>query len=172
IQQATLGRRGKTGDPLYGIRKTLRTGNDYLTEKQRTKLTGVFENTDHAPVQQTWQVYQQIIAAYRHPNRAQAKQDLIAVIDSINTGVSNQLTELQTLGRTMKRRADDILADFDLARSSNGSTDAINDRIDHLRGTALGFRNLLHYIAGALLDTDVFRTHVRSFLRSAASVPY
>src|SRR5699024_9744931 len=30
IQQATLGRRGKTGAPLYGIRKTLRTGNDYL----------------------------------------------------------------------------------------------------------------------------------------------
>lgn len=30
IQQATLGRRGKTGDPLSGIRKTLRTGNDYL----------------------------------------------------------------------------------------------------------------------------------------------
>lgn len=165
IQQATLGRRGKTGDPLYGIRKTLRTGNDYLTEKQRTKLTSVFENTDHAPVQQTWQVYQQIIAAYRRPNRAQAKQDLIAVIDSISTGVSNQLTELQTLGRTMKRRADDILAYFDHARTSNGPTEVINGRIEHLRGTALGFRNILHYITRALLDTGGFRNQIHSFLR-------
>lgn len=44
IQQATLGRRGKTGAPLYGIRKTLRTGQDYLTEKQRTK------NAPNSPV--------------------------------------------------------------------------------------------------------------------------
>src|SRR5699024_9661458 len=116
-------------------------------------LTGVFENTDHAPVQQTWQVYQQIIAAYSHPNRAQAKQDLIAEIDSIYTGVSNQLTELQTLGRTMKRRADDILAYFDHGRTSNGPTAAINGRIDNLRGTALRLRTNLHYITRALLDT-------------------
>ncbi|HEY4557045.1 MAG TPA: ISL3 family transposase, partial [Enteractinococcus sp.] len=62
IQQATLGRRGKTGDPLYGIRKTLRTGQDYLTEKQRTKLTTAFEDPAHESVQQTWAVYQQIMA--------------------------------------------------------------------------------------------------------------
>ncbi len=93
IQQATLGRRGKTGDPLYGIRKTLRTGKDYVTEKQQTKLDAAFENADHDPVEQTWQVYQQIMAAYRLPNRNQAKHDLKAVIDSISTGISNELKE-------------------------------------------------------------------------------
>ena len=87
IQQATLGRRGKTGDPLYGIRKTLRTGQDYVTEKQRAKLKAAFEDPSHEPVKQTWQVYQQIMAAYRHPTRAQAKHDLRAVIDSISTGL-------------------------------------------------------------------------------------
>jgi len=165
IQQATLGRRGKTGDPLYGIRKTLRTGKDYVTQKQQTKLDAAFENADHDPVEQTWQVYQQIMAAYRHPNRNQAKHDLKAVIDSISTGISNELKELQTLGRTMKRRADDILAYFDHARTSNGPTEAINGRIEHLRGTALGFRNLLNYITRALLDTGGFRTQIHSFLR-------
>lgn len=165
IQQATLGRRGKTGDPLYGIRKTLRTGKEYVTEKQQAKLDAAFENTDHDPVQQTWEMYQQIMAAYRNPNRAQAKQDLMAVINSISTGVANELKELQTLGRTMKRRADDILAYFDHARTSNGPTEAINGRIEHLRGTALGFRNILHYITRALLDTGGFRTQIHSFLR-------
>lgn len=165
IQQATLGRRGKTGDPLYGIRKTLRTGKDYVTEKQQTKLDAAFENADHDPVEQTWQVYQQIMAAYRHPNRNQAKHDLKVVIDSISTGVPDELAELRTLGRTMKRRADDILAYFDHARTSNGPTEAINGRIEHLRGTALGFRNLLNYITRALLDTGGFRTQIHSFLR-------
>lgn len=165
IQQATLGRRGKTGDPLYGIRKMLRTGKDYVTEKQQTKLDAVFANPAHDPVQQTWQVYQQIMAAYRHPNRNQAKHDLKAVIDSISTGIPYEGAELRTLGRTMKRRADDILAYFDHARTSNGPTEAINGRIEHLRGTALGFRNLLNYITRALLDTGGFRTQIHSFLR-------
>lgn len=164
-QQATLGRRGRSGDPLYGIRKTLRTGQEYLTEKQRTKLNTVFADSAHDPVQQTWTVYQQIMAAYRHPNRAQAKHDLMAVIDAISTGVRNELKELQRLGRTMKRRTDDILAYFDHTGTSNGPTEAINGRIEHLRGTALGFRNILHYITRALLDTGGFRNQIHSLLR-------
>ena len=42
--------------------------------------------------------------------------------------------------------------------TSNGPTEAINGRIEHLRGTALGFRNIIHYITRALLDTGGFRT--------------
>src|SRR5690625_4969237 len=49
IQQATLGHRGRTGDPLYGIRKVLKTGKEYLTERQKTRLATVFANSDHAP---------------------------------------------------------------------------------------------------------------------------
>jgi hypothetical protein len=33
------------------------------------------------------------------------------------------------------------------ARHSNGPTEAINGRLEHLRGSALGFRNLTNYIA-------------------------
>jgi transposase len=165
IQQATLGRRGRTGDPLYGIRKVLKTGKEYLTERQQARRDAVFANPDHQPVEATYDIYQQIVAAYRNPNRKQAKQDLVAVIDSLSTGIPNTLKELQTLGRTMKRRADDILAYFDHVGTSNGPTEAINGRIEHLRGTALGFRNLAHYITRALLDTGGFRTKIHSFLR-------
>lgn len=165
IQQATLGHRGRCGDPLYGIRKVLKTGKDYLTERQQTRLDAVFANPDHAPVQTTYDIYQRIVAAYRHPDRKQAKKRLRKLIDSISTGVPNTLKELQTLGRTMKRRAADILAYFDHVGTSNGPTEAINGRIEHLRGTALGFRNLRHYITRALLDTGGFRHQLHSFLR-------
>ena len=165
IQQATLGRRGRKGDPLYGIRKVLKTGKEYLTERQQARRDAVFANSDHAPVKTTYDLYPQIVAAYRHPNRAQAKRELIAVIDSISTKIPDELAELRTLGRTMKRRADDILAYFDHANTSNGPTEAINGRIEHLRGTALDFRNLAHYITRALLDTGGFRTKIHSILR-------
>lgn len=36
-------------------------------------------------------------------------------------------------------------------------TEALNGRLEHLRGTALGFRNLTNSIVRALLDTGGFR---------------
>lgn len=75
------------------------------------------------------------------------------------------LTELITLGRTLKRRAADVLAYFDRPGSSNGPAEAINGRLKHLRGTALGFRNLGNYTTRALLDTGGFRPRLHPLLR-------
>jgi transposase len=113
-----LGHRGRTGNPLYAARRTLHTGLDLLTDKQRQRLTALF-------------------AALR---------------------------EVITLGRTLKRRAVDVLAYFDRPGTSNGPTEAINGRLEHLRGSALGFRNLTNYIARSLLETGGFRPrpHPRS----------
>jgi len=61
------------------------------------------------------------------------------------------LTELHRLGRTLKQRAGDVLAYFDRPGTSNGPTEAINGRLEHLQGSALGFRNLTNYIARSLL---------------------
>ena len=67
------------------------------------------------------------------------------LIESVSRGVPAALTEIITLGRTLTRRAADILAYFDRPRTSNGPTEAINCRLEHLRGSALGFRNLTNY---------------------------
>lgn len=80
-----------------------------------------------------------------------------AVIDTLSYGVPKALQELVTLGRTLKKRTGDILAYFDRPRTSNGPTEAINGRLEHLRGSALGFRNLTNYIARSLLETGRFR---------------
>ncbi len=75
----------------------------------------------------------------------------------IRTGVPAVLAEIRRLGRTLHRRATDVLAFFDRSGTSNGPTEAINGRLEHLRGSALGFRNLTNYIARSLLESGGFR---------------
>ncbi len=100
-----------------------------------------------------------MIAAYQHPDRKQGRQRMQKVIDSLARGIPTPLSELITLGRTLSKRAADVLAYFDRPGTSNGPTEAINARLEHLRGSALGFRNLTHYITRSLLETDELRPH-------------
>ena len=74
-----------------------------------------------------------------------------------STRVPRGLTELIMLGRTLKRRAGDILAYITPPHTTGGPTEAINGRLEHLRGTALGFRNLTNDITRALLETGGIR---------------
>jgi hypothetical protein len=61
------------------------------------------------------------------------------LIDSVHRGEPASLTEVITLGRTLNKRAADILAYFDRPGTSNGPTEAIKGRLEHRRGSALGF---------------------------------
>ena len=157
VQQETLGHRGRRGDPLYRARRTLHTGDDLLTDTQRERLTVLFTHPAHIEVEATWGTYQRIIAAYRDPDRRRGRELMQAVIDSLREGVPAALIELRRLGRTLTRRAGDVLAYFDRPHTSNGPTEAINGRLEHLRGSALGFRNLTNYIARCLLEAGGFR---------------
>lgn len=160
VQQDTVGHRGRAGDPLYKARRTLHTGADLLTEKQTARLDAVFAIEEHVEVEATWGIYQRIVAAYREPDKKKAKQMMHAAIDAITTGVPAALVEIRRLGRTMRQRATDILAFFDRPGTSNGPTEAINGRLEHLRGSALGFRNLTNYVARSLLEAGGFRPHL------------
>ena len=159
VQQDLHGHRGLKNDPLYRARRTLHTGEDLLTDRQRERLIVLFTNPDHVEVEATWGILQRMIAAYRHSDRATARTAMTAVIDALRDGVPAALVELRRLGRTLNQRAADVLAYFDRPGTSNGPTEAINGRLEHLRGSALGFRNLTNYIARSLLETGGFRTH-------------
>lgn len=68
------------------------------------------------------------------------------------------LTDKQTVrfgrGGCSKATTTDILAYFDRPGTSNGPTGAINGRLEHLRGSALGvFRNLTNHVARSLLES-------------------
>ena len=141
VQQDLHGHRGRTGDPLYRARRTLHTGADLLTNKQKDRLTALFAAPEHVEVEATWGIYQRMIAAYREPNRANGRRLMEKLIASLRARVPSALSEIITLGRTLKKRAADVLAYFDRPGTSNGPTEAINGRLEHLRGSALGFRN-------------------------------
>ena len=157
VQQAIHGHRGRTGDPLYAARRTLHTGADLLTGKQTQRLNGLFGADEHVEVEATWGIYQRMITAYREPDRRHGRELMQRLIESVSQGVPAALSEVTTLGRTLKKRALDVLAYFDRPGTSNGPTEAINGRLEHLRGSALGFRNLTNYIARCLLETGGFR---------------
>ncbi len=161
VQQAIHGHRGRKDDPLYRARRTLHTGADLLTDRQQDRLADLFaadiHGEAHVEVEATWGIYQRLIAAYREPDRCRGRELMQAVIDSVASGVPAALVEIISLGRTLKKRAADVLAYFDRPGTSNGPTEAINGRLEHLRGSALGFRNLTNYIARSLLETGGFR---------------
>jgi transposase len=160
VQQDLHGHRGRAGDPLYSARRTLHTGTSLLTDKQKTRLDALFADDQHVQVEVTWAAYQNMIGAYRDPEPARGRDLMTKLIASLSSGVPDALVELRALGRTLKQRAADVLAYFDRPGTSNGPTEAINGRLEHLRGSALGFRNLTNYIARSLLETGGFRPHL------------
>ncbi|MBM7766635.1 transposase [Glutamicibacter nicotianae] len=68
-----------------------------------------------------------------------------------------EMIEVRSLATTLKNGASDILAYFDHMGSSNGPTEAIYGRLEHLRGSALGFGNVSNCIARSLLESGGFR---------------
>ena len=74
-----------------------------------------------------WSAYQNVLDAYRAPNTSAGKALMRAEIERLsNAGVPSSLTEIITLGRTLKRRAGDILAYFDHPHTTGGPAEAIN----------------------------------------------
>jgi transposase len=144
VQQTTRGRRGRKNDPLYRARRTLHTGADLLTDKQAARLTALFAIDEHVEL-------------------------MVKLIESLSAGVPRPLVEIAKLGRTLSKRAADVLAYFDRPGTSNGPTEAINGRLEHLRGSALGFRNLTNYIARSLLETGGFRPRLHPALVKSRS---
>ena len=158
IQQELHHRRGRSTDPLYKARRVLHTRSRLLTLGQQYQILDLFSGDEHVALEVTWSVYQNIIDAYRSSNARGGKTLMHEEITRLtSTSMPSSLTELTTLGRTLKRRATDILAYFDHPHTSNGPTEAINGRLEHLRGSALGFRNLTNYITRCLLETGGFR---------------
>ena len=99
-----MGHRGRSGDPLYLVRRTLRTRLALLTQRQRARLEAVFAAEEHVAVTVTWWTYKQIIAAYADHDRTTGKALLTLVIDRLRAELPTGLEELTTLGRTLHRR--------------------------------------------------------------------
>ena len=107
VQQATTGRRGRASDALYAARRTLLTREGLLTQRQRTRLAGLFADQRHTPVEITWAVYQKMIDAHQHPDKAHNRGLMSALIRSISSGMPAEIQKIARLERTLKRRSED-----------------------------------------------------------------
>lgn len=162
LQRETTGRRGRTNDPLYKHRRTLLTRTDYLTDYQKQRLDLLWTtDEEYVALEVTWLFYQDLIAAYGHPKKSEGRKLVERVINTIRSGVPAGLEELAQLGRTLWRRREDVLAYFDVG-ASNGPVEAINGRLEHLRGIALGFRNLDHYILRCLIHSGQLQGRINA----------
>jgi hypothetical protein len=88
------GHRGRKGDPPYAARRTLHTGSDLLTDKQRQRLTVLFADDEYVEVEATWGIYQHMIAAYREPDRKRGRELMQQLIGSISHSVPTALREV------------------------------------------------------------------------------
>ena len=129
IQRAITGRRGRAGDRLYRARCTLLTGAGLLTDAQAERLETLFADERHAAVQAAWGVYQRPVPGLPHRGPGPGKVPDATAHRLSETGrgsltqaIPDGLEEIQTLAKTLISRSQDVLAYFDLPRTSNGPT--------------------------------------------------
>ena len=100
VQQQTLGHRGRRGDPLYGIRTTLRAGAENLTARQHQRLHAAFTaHPDHVAVEVAWRCSQDVRAVYHQPTPAGGRalaEKLIATLPTC------PIPEIARLGKTLR----------------------------------------------------------------------
>jgi len=125
-------------------------------------LAGLDTGDAGGHVAAAWIAAQYLRLLCRAPDRTRAEELLYRLLMHC---ADAHVLELTRLARTLDAWRAEILAAFDHPGISNGPTEAINGRLEHLRGTALGFRNLANYIARALLDTGGFRPRLHPLLR-------
>ena len=139
VQQATLGRRGHKDDPLYRIRRTLLTGSEHLTDRQRERLNKWLPVGDpDGEVELAWAVYQRVRSIYHAATPAQGSEAATKLLDTLHTC---PIKEIARLGRSLRQWRAEILAYFATGGVSNGGTEAINGVIEKTRRLAHGSRN-------------------------------
>ena len=117
----------------------LHTRSCLLTLGQQHRILDLFASEEHVTLEVTWSAYQNIIDAYRSSNARGGKTLRHEEITRLtSTSVPSSLTELITLGRTLKRRTTDIQAYFDHPHTTSDPTQAINAPLEHQRSRAPG----------------------------------
>jgi len=150
VQQDTTGHRGRTGDPLYGIRRVLRRRRDRLSVKARGRLdAGLIAGDPTGETTLAWTVAQDLMALYQITDPDQARTRATELITNLR---SCPIPEIAKLGRTLHAWRTELLAHFDHPDITNGPTENLNLKIKNTKRIARGYRNFKHYRLRLLLN--------------------
>ena len=149
VQTEQLGHRGRRDDPLYRARRVLLMGEEKLDAEGTERLWSLLELGDPgAEVAIAYRIKERLRDFYRTRDPNEARALLVELRDHCLKRAMPP--EVQKLGRTMRNWFDKI-ANFHLARVSNGPTEALNNLIKRVKRVAFGFRNFENYRIRALL---------------------
>lgn len=149
VQNQTLGHRGRKTDPLYRCRRLLTKADERLTETGTTKLVGLLQAGDpDGEVATAWQAKESVRDIYTHTNPEIALHWTERLAADLTE--PDQPVEVRSLGRTLKRWKDQIVA-WHRAHVSNGPTEAVNNLIKRVKRAAYGFTNFTNYRIRSLL---------------------
>jgi transposase len=149
VQNETVGHRGRKDDPLYRCRRLLTKADERLDDKGRTKLLGLLRAGDpHGEVTTTWHAKEVVRQTYDHNDASLAGE----WVDAIGRDFADpdHPIEVRSLGRTIKRWRDQIIAWHD-SHVTNGPTEAANNLIKRVKRVAFGFTNFRNFRIRTLL---------------------
>jgi transposase len=149
VQNEQTGHRGRRDDPLYRARRALVMGEEKLDAGATERLWSLLRLGDPgAEVAIAYRVKERLRDFYRTRDPDQAK----AILKELESHCLRRAMppEVQKLGRTIRDWFDKI-ANFHLARVSNGPTEALNNLIKRIKRIGFGFRNFENYRIRALL---------------------
>jgi transposase len=161
VQHDTTGHRGRTGDPLYGIRRLLRRRADRLFEHAWQRLRdGLAAGDPNGEVTAAWSIAQDLMDCYHTRDKTAADRAITAALDC-------PVPEVARLGRTLATWRLEFLAGFDHPDVSNGPTENLNLKIKNTKRIARGFRNFANYRLRLLLNHGRIRNdHLTSRIRT------
>ena len=149
VQTEQTGHRGRRDDPLYRARRVLLRGEEHLDTAATDRLWSLLALGDPgAEVAVAYRVKERLREFYRtrHPKTAEA---MLRELEQ-HCRRRTMPPEIQRLGRTLHAWFEKI-ANFHLARVSNGPTEALNNLIKRIKRIGFGFRNFENYRIRALL---------------------
>jgi transposase len=151
VQQDTLGHRGRSGDPLYGIRRLLLRATERHTDASRARLEAGLAGDPFDEVLDTVLAKEALRWSYAAPDLAEATRRFDAFIAECK---SSRVPELHRLARTALRWRVEILAHHRTG-ASNGPTEAVNLIVKKVLRVAHGFRNFENFRLRVLLHCGV-----------------
>ena len=149
VQNATMGHRGRKGDPLYRCRRLLTKAKERLDDRGSEKLVGLLKAGDpDGEVATAWKAKEAIRALYEHTNTELAIQWVETLGAELKE--ADKPDEVKSLGRTLIRWKKQIAA-WHEAQVTNGPTETMNNLIKRIKRVAFGFTNFANYRIRALL---------------------